>query len=99
LVIVFRRNWLRRSAVTNRASARLAARLDKLDAITGDRYEALTTFVEAQLKFQQYKDANYKFYAVEMASGTGADDVREACLVDMTRARVVESEKRLSPER
>ncbi|MBV8056245.1 MAG: DUF1311 domain-containing protein [Deltaproteobacteria bacterium] len=52
---------------------------------------------EAQQKFRQYQDANCKSYAAEMASGTGAGDIREACLVDMTRARVIEMEKRLDP--
>ena len=78
-------------------AARLAAKLAELDAITGGRYGALAAFREAQRKFQQYRDANGKSYAAETASGTGADDVREACLVDMTRARVIEMEKRLDP--
>ena len=80
-------------------AARLAAKLAELDTITGGRYGALAAFRESQQKFQQYRDANCKSYAAEMASGTGADDVREACLVDMTRARVTEMEKRLDSVR
>jgi len=80
-------------------AARLAAKLTELDTITGGRYGALAAFRESQQKFQQYRDANCKSYAAEMASGTGADDVREACLVDMTRARVTEMEKRLDSVR
>ena len=80
-------------------AARLAAKLAELDIITGGRYGALAAFYDAQQKFQQYKLANCRSYAAEMTSGTGADDVRKACLVDMTRARVTEMEKRLDPVR
>ncbi|MBV8361078.1 MAG: DUF1311 domain-containing protein [Deltaproteobacteria bacterium] len=62
------------------AAARLAVKLAELDIITGGRFGALATSREAQQKFQQYKDANCKSYAVEMTSGTGAEDVHEACL-------------------
>jgi uncharacterized protein YecT (DUF1311 family) len=82
-----------------KTAARLAAKLAQLDAITGGRYGAASAFREAQQKFQQYKDANCRSYAAEMASGTGAGDVREACFVDMTRARVKEMEKHLDPGR
>jgi uncharacterized protein YecT (DUF1311 family) len=73
--------------------------LAELDILTGGQYGALAAFREAQQKFRQYKDANGKSYAAEMASGTGAGDVYEACLVDMTRARVTGIEKRLDPVR
>jgi uncharacterized protein YecT (DUF1311 family) len=78
-------------------AVKLAAKLAELDVVTGGRYGALAAFREAQQKFQQYRDANCKSYAAEMASGTGAGDVREACVVDMTRARVIEMEKHLDP--
>jgi len=80
-----------------KTAARLGAKLAKLDAVTGGRYGALAAFRKAQQRFGQYQDANCKSYAAEMASGTGAGDIREACLVDMTRARIIEMEKRLDP--
>jgi uncharacterized protein YecT (DUF1311 family) len=79
--------------------SQLAAKLAQLDAITESRYRVLAAFREAQETFQQYKDANCKFYTAEMTSGTGAGDVREACLVDMTQARITEMEKHMDPRR
>jgi uncharacterized protein YecT (DUF1311 family) len=78
---------------------RMASNLAELDRVTGGRYRALITFREAQRNFELYREANCKYYAAEMASGTGAGDVREACLLDMTRARITEIEMLLHPVR
>jgi len=82
-------------AALTEATSRMENKARELDAITTADHDVKQRFLSAQKAFFQYINANCRWHAVMFASGTGAGDTYQACLVDLRRVRTAEIRKAL----
>ncbi len=82
-------------AALTEATSRMENKAHELDAITTADHDVKQRFLSAQKTFFQYIDANCRWHAAMLASGSGAGDAYQACLVDLRRVRTAEIRKAL----
>jgi heat shock protein HslJ/uncharacterized protein YecT (DUF1311 family) len=78
-----------------RAIQAVRENMQKLDAVTGHA-KALTAFNASQQAFENYREHDCAWAAVQMEPGTGSGDAARDCLIRRTRVRVAELEEQFA---